>query len=602
MAKKQIRKIDKKQQQNSNTIEPGMLAEATKGDLGEEDVSKPKVAAVVHDEQGNLEKVVVQKGVIFKKELDVPADRVRAVERNEEDTDADSGSNGKVVIDATETELGATKAAGIEQLANKATAQQKGLLDEVEEGIPTADGLRDMEAETQSGKQGKGTPGLLEQTEEALPTTQGLREMEQGEQDKLIEEEQALRGNRWAWLRQLGPGFLGGMAGNDASAVAAYSIDGAQNGFGHLWLLVLATPLYQSVMFASAKLGRITQKGLAEVLREHYSRPVALLAALVLVVANVALIAADLVAIGSGLELLTRINWVWFVLPVAGVLWYLTVYSTFDTIKKVFIVMSLAFVAYLITALLARPNWGTLLVSTFVPRIDFSFASISTAVALLGATLSPYTIFWQVQGEKEEKRPGTMQQKLRFAVLDIAAGVVSGNLIAYCIILSTASTLFVRHKSITTAADAALALKPMLGAFAEYIFAIGFIGAGLVAIPVLLASTSYAVAGSIGWPTGLSKKPWQNEGFYLILTLALIASLLMALLRIDPITLLFWANVLSGLLAPILVTYLFMIGNNRKIMQKQSFGLFTNIGLGLTIIVMTTAALLLFYGLLTGRR
>lgn len=599
MIKKRMRKSDKEQQQNGNAIKPGMPVEAANGDLGEEDISKPKVTDVVHDQQGNLEKVVVQKGVIFKKELEVPADRVQAIKRNEEA--AATASNSKVVIDTGEAELESTKATGAEQLATEAEAKQEGPLDDVEEAIPTAEGLRDMEMDMRRGQRGKAPSGVLEQTEEVVPTIEGLREMEQGEQDKAVTEEQALKGSRWAWLRQLGPGFLGGMAGNDASAVAAYSVDGTQNGFGHLWLLLLATPLYQSVMFACARLGRITQKGLAEVLREHYNRPVALFAALVLVVANVALIAADLVAIGSGLELLTHISWVWFVLPVAAVLWYLTVYSNFDMIKKVFIVMSLAFVAYLVTALLAHPDWGAVLANTLIPHIDFSFASISSAVALLGATISPYNLFWQVQGEKEEKRPGSMQQGLRFAAFDVAIGVVSGNLIAYCIILSTASTLFVHHKSITTAADAALALEPVLGPFATYIFAIGFIGAGLVAIPVLLASTSYAVAGSIGWPAGLSKKPWQNEGFYLILTVALVASLLMAMLRIDPITLLLWANVLSGILSPILVTYLLIIGNNLTIMKKERFGLFTNIGLVLTILVMTVAALLLFYGLFTGQ-
>jgi Mn2+/Fe2+ NRAMP family transporter len=289
------------------------------------------------------------------------------------------------------------------------------------------------------------------------------------------------------------------------------------------------------------------------------------------------------------------------VIPIAAVLWYLTVYRSFESIKKIFIVMSLAFVTYVITALLAYPNWGGILFNTFVPHLDFSFASISSAVALLGATISPYNIFWQAQGEKEEKRPGPLKQQLRFAALDTSVGVVSGNFIAYFIILSSAATLFTHHKSITTAADAAQALTPILGPFAEYLFAAGLIGAGLVAIPVLLASTSYAVAGTFSWAAGLSNKPWQNEGFYLILTVALLVSLIMALLGLDPIQLLFWANVLSGVLAPVLVVYLLMVGNNRKVMGKQRLGVLTNIGLVFTALVMFTAALLLFYGLATGQ-
>lgn len=563
---------------NTEQIELGMEVEATKGDLGEEDVSKPKVTDVVRNAQGNVEKVIVQKGVVFKKELEVPAERIQVVEHDEgtqntahhgrNGSNGSNASNGKVIIDAQKAETEALNATGAETLPTEAQMHQQeendDLLEEVQEAIPTVEGLRQMEAKPEQ-EQEEPAPSLLP-----------------------------------IWLRMFGPGFLGGMAGNDSSAVAAYSIDGVQNGFSHLWLLLLATPLYQSVMFTCAKLGRVTKKGLAEVVREHYGRWPAVLASLILIIANVALIAADLVAIGSGIQLLTGISWLWFIVPVALLLWYLTVYTNFDAIKKIFIVMSLVFVAYIVTAILAKPNWQSVVFNTFVPHIDLSFASISSAVALLGATISPYNIFWQVQGEKEEKRPGTMKQQLRLATLDLGTGVVSGNFIAYFIIVSTAATLFTHHKTITTAADAAQALVPILGPFAEYLFAIGIIGAGLVAIPVLLAGTSYAVAGTFGWPAGLSKKPWQNEGFYLMLTVALVISLALALLRIDPITLLFWANVLSGVLSPILVVYLLLIGNNRKIMQNQRLGFWTNIGLVLTFCVMTSAAFLLFYGLATG--
>ncbi len=263
--------------------------------------------------------------------------------------------------------------------------------------------------------------------------------------------------------------------------------------------------------------------------------------------------------------------------------------------------MSLAFVAYIITAVFSHPNWGEIVFNTFVPHINFSFVSITSAVALLGATISPYNLFWQVQGEKEEKRIGSTKQKMRGAALDIAIGVISGNLIAYFIIISTASTIFVHHQTINTAADAARSLEPLLGPVAKYLFAFGLIGAGLVAIPILLASTSYAVTGTFGWPAGLSKKPWQNEGFYLILTGALVLSMVLALTHLDPIKLIFWANVLSGVLAPILVIYIIAIGNSRKIMQRHRLGIITNIGLVLTAVVMIAAAILLFYGLATGQ-
>ncbi len=561
-----------KKTDNTTNIEPGMEIEATKGDLGEEDVSKPKVTGVVQDQQGEVDKLIVQKGVIFKKTLEIPADRIQSIDQ--ENIEGES-IPGKVIVDVSEKEAESLAATGVEELDSE---QQHNLLDQIEQAGPTAEGLRELEASDKDAQA---------QSQQA---STGDAESRTGSGKK----------NNFL-LRVLGPGFLGGMAGNDASAVATYAVDGATTGYGHLWLLLLSTPLYQSVQYACAKVGRITQKGFAEILREHYSRWVAIPASLILIVANIALIAADLVAIGSGLELITGLSWVWFVIPVGVILWYLTIYRSFETIKKIFIVMSLAFVTYVITAIFSHPNWGEVLINTFVPHLDFSFMSISSAVALLGATISPYNMFWQVQGEKEEQRAGSTKQKMRGAALDIATGVISGNLIAYFIIISTASTLFAHHQSITTAADAARALEPLLGPFAKYLFAIGLIGAGLVAIPVLLASTSYAVAGTFGWPSGLSKKPWQNEGFYLILTGALVVSLVLALLRLDPIKLIFWATVLSGVLAPFLVVYLIVIGNSRKIMQKQRLGLLTNIGLTVTALVMFAAAFLLFYGLLTGQ-
>jgi NRAMP (natural resistance-associated macrophage protein)-like metal ion transporter len=400
-------------------------------------------------------------------------------------------------------------------------------------------------------------------------------------------------------LRLLGPGFLSGMAGNDATALTTYAIDGARAGYGHLWLMLLATPMYQAVQFSCAKIGRITQKGLSDILREHYGLWVALLATLVLVIANVALIAGDLVAIGSGLELITGLPWVWFVIPVAALLWYLTVYHSFESIIKLFSILSLAFVTYLITALFSDPNWGVVLLRTFVPQVSFDFSSLSAAVALLGATISPYSMFWQAHGEKEQPRAGSLTRQVRGAALDVASGVISGNLVAYFVIVTTAATLFTHHQSINTAADAARALEPLLGPFAKYLFAIGLVGAGFIAIPVLLASTSYAVAGAFGWPSGLSQKLWQCKEFYLILTGTLVVGVVVALLHFNPIQLIFYANVLVGVLAPILVIYVMMVGNNRTIMQNKPLGLVTNLFLVVTVVVLVAADLLFFYGLLT---
>lgn len=547
--------------QEIDKIQPGMVVEASEGDLGEEDMSKPRVEEVVNDEAGNVTSVIVKKGFLFKKQVEVPVSRIASVHTTDQSDDED----GKIKIVATEKETEALTPHGSEQLA-------------------------------------AAPDNLLTITEQVLPTESGLRELELHRKRERTGEEPSTIDAHPNPLRVLGPGFLAGIADNDSSSVTTYAVDGASVGFAHLWLLLLATPLLQAVQFAAARIGQTQQKGFAEVLREHYGLKLAVPSAVLLVLANLALITADLVAIGTGLELITGIAWAWFVALVAAILWYLVVYHNFEVIKKVFLILSLAFITYLIAAVLSKPNWGDVLSNTFIPHLDFSFASISSMVALLGATISPWIVYWQVQGEKEEKRPGSSpQEQRRWAAADIGVGVFSGNLVSYAIIVSTAATSFIAHQQVNTALDAARAFEPLLGSFAKYLFAVGLIGAGLVAIPILMASTSYAVAGTVGWPTGLSKKPWQAEGFYLIVTATLVISVIVGLLGFNPLSLIFWANVLQGALIPALLIILMLVGNNRKVMKDEPLGWPTNLGLGLAILVTLAGAILLFYGLFTGQ-
>jgi len=401
--------------------------------------------------------------------------------------------------------------------------------------------------------------------------------------------------------RVIGPGLLSGTSGNDPSAVTVYAVDGANVGYGHLWLMLLTTPLYQAVQFACAKIGRISQKGLTQLLREHYGRPVAVMASLLLIISNIALIAADLTAIGSGFELITGISWLWFVVPVALVLWYLTVYRTFESFKKIFLTMSFVFVAYILTSFFTHANWGVVLERTFVPQLGFDFTSISSAVALLGATISPYSMFWQAKAEIEEQRAGSLKQQVRSAMIDVGSGAIAGQLVAYFIIICTASTLFVHHQNINTAADAVHALEPLAGPLARYLFALGLIGSGLVAIPVLLASTSYSVAGAVDWPGALSKRPWQNEGFYLILTVALVVSLVLTFLGVNPIQLIFWSNIVAAIIAPLMVIAILLLGNQRTIMKDQRFSLLHNFGLVLITLILIAGSVLFFYQLAVGQ-
>ncbi len=520
----------------------------TKNLLGQSDLTKPRVEKVIHHRTGPIKSLLVRKGLIFKKKVELPADLIE-IEKVEEKLEQ-GREPGEVVIEMTPQ-------------AEEVLAEQ-GL------DIPANEPEPSQPAET-------GT-GAVEEPEKITVRPRFLQ-----------------------MLRAIGPGFLMGMSGNDATAITTYAIDGATTGFGHLWLMVLTTPMYQAVEYTCAKIGRVTKMGLDDVLRTHYSHWAAIFAAVVLIIANVALIAGNLVAIGSGLQLITGVNWAWFVIPVAVILWYITVFSNFNMIKKIFIVMSAAFMTYIITAFISGADWRAALINSFVPHLSFDFNGISAALALLGATISPYSMYWQTSSEAEEKRTGTITQQLRSATTDVASGTIGGNLVSYFVIITTASTLFVHRQSIQTAADAANALGPLVGPFARYLFAIGLIGSGLIAIPVIAASTADAVADTFGWPAGLTDQPWQAEGFYLVLSFSLLASLVLALLRIDPIKLIFYANILVAVLAPILVIYLMIIANTRKIMGMHRVGWLTNFFLGLTALVLIAGSLLFFIALFSGQ-
>ncbi len=580
MAQEHDQESTKGQKPALNEIQPGMEVEDTGHELGESDISKPQVTAVIRDEQGQVKYLIVSKGLLFKKKVVVPASRIKEVKLEPEN----KKGPGEVVIETNlEDEQELTK----RSLDILSDIKKGDILAEVQEALPTAEGLEALEAESKQEESKQPHPS--QPSEEA------------GEEEQESPQEHAAHPRILQLLKDIGPGFLAGMSGNDATAVTSYAINGATAGYGQLWLMLLTTPMYQAVEYSCSKIGRTTKVGLDAILRAYYSRWVAVLAALILIITNIALIAGNLVAIGSGFELITGISWVWFVIPAAIFLWYITVFSDFNLLKKIFIGMSAAFITYIITAFVSGADWKTVLISSFVPQINFNFAAISAALALLGATISPYSMYWQMRAEIEEKRPGTMKQQFREASIDVASGTIGGNLVSYFIIITTASTLFVHHQSIQTAADAASSLGPLVGPFAKYLFACGLIGAALIAIPIMSASSAYAVADTFGWPAGLSEHPWQAEGFYIVLTASMLVGMAFALLRIDPIKLSFYANVFTGVLAPVMVIYLIAIGNSRKIMGEHRLGWLTNFFLAVTALVLVAGSVLFFYGLATGQ-
>jgi NRAMP (natural resistance-associated macrophage protein)-like metal ion transporter len=395
-------------------------------------------------------------------------------------------------------------------------------------------------------------------------------------------------GRGWrAYLKGLGPGVMAGLADNDPAGVASYAIAGATAGFGQLWLLVLATFMVQAVQVSAARLGDVTHHGIVSLTEQHYGRAFAGLVVFIGVVANEATLIADTAAIGAALQLLTGLDWRWFVLPAIFVLMFATVFFSFARIRTFFMVVGLLLLSYVVTAFLAHPNWEAALHAMVIPRLPSGLGALEAAVALLGTTVSPYLLFWEAEGEKEEHRG---RKQFRIAAFDVTVGYVVSNLVSYFIIVTTAATLFVHHQQIQTAADAANALRPLLGDKATLIFGLGLLATGLLAVPMFAISSGFIVGEFFRWRCDLSLPFSEARAFYSVLIAAFLSGALAVLLGVNPIIALFDSQILDDLLMPVLIVIVFLLVNNRRAMGTARNPIYYNVWLVVSFLVMIVAA------------
>jgi len=356
--------------------------------------------------------------------------------------------------------------------------------------------------------------------------------------------------------------------------------------------------------FIAAKVGMVTGKGLTGVLREHYPRVVVYPTIFGLVIANTINAGADIGAIGAAINLLVPVPIVALIVPISVLILVLQMWGSYRLIVNVFKWMTLALFAYIGAALLAKPHLADILWGTFIPALRFDSAFLAVLVALLGTTISPYIWFWQANQEVEElkaigqrwlwQRKGATDRELTYAAWDVNIGMFFSQVIAYCIILTTAATLFAHGKTqINSAADAAEALRPFAGNAARALFALGLIGAGFLAVPVLTGSAAYAAAEVFGWRHGLDRKPRRAKGFYAVIVGATLVGMLINYVGINPINALFWTAVINGFLTPPLLVLLMLISNNTKIMGKRVNGTALNIVGWMTAVAMTVAVVAL---------
>jgi Mn2+/Fe2+ NRAMP family transporter len=320
------------------------------------------------------------------------------------------------------------------------------------------------------------------------------------------------------------------------------------------------------------------------------------MAVLLAVTANVITIGADMLMMAAVTSLMTGVKFTYFIVPFAALMSYVSIFANYNTFSKYLLWLVAVFATYIVAAFLARPDWVTVLRQTVLPQFTPSPTYFLGAVGLLGTTITPYLFFWQTSGEIEEKRG---VQSIARTDIDISVGMIWSNVIAFFIIVSTGAVLYTHHADIRTAADAARALEPFAGRYAKYLFSIGVLGGGLLAIPVLAASTAYSVGGLFGWRRSLERHVNNAPEFYIVLGLSLLVGVQLAVSDIDPIKALFYSQVLDGLIAPVLVTLLLLLTSSHKVMGEFANGLPTKIISCAAIAVLAIADAALIYSLIT---
>ncbi|MGH9647185.1 MAG: NRAMP family divalent metal transporter [Bryobacteraceae bacterium] len=378
----------------------------------------------------------------------------------------------------------------------------------------------------------------------------------------------------------LGPGLITGAADDDPSGISTYSVTGAAFGYAPLWTALFSFPLMTAVQLMCARLGMVTGRGLAGVIRRRYSRWVLWGACALLVIANTVNIGADLGGMGKVTQMVTGVSDLYWTPVYAVVIASFLIWWSYGAVARIFKWLTLVLFAYLGAAFLAKPDWAAVVRSTFIPHFEMSSEYWATLVGIFGTTISPYLFFWQASEEIEEERQEglvTVKQRkrtndaaLRQSRNDVITGMFFSNLIMYFIILTTAATLHAHGKTaITTARDAAEALRPIAGNGAYWLFSLGLLGAGMLGVPVLAGSSAYAVAEAAKWRGSLADRPRRSRNFYAVIAAGMALGLALDYAGFNAVSMLFWSAVLNGVLAPPLIVIVLLLTNSRKIMGAR---------------------------------
>jgi NRAMP (natural resistance-associated macrophage protein)-like metal ion transporter len=386
-----------------------------------------------------------------------------------------------------------------------------------------------------------------------------------------------------AFLGVIGPGLIAGLAGNDAGGIATYSVMGAETGFGLLWVLPITAVMLAVVLEMAARMGAVTGQGLGDLIRDDFGIRWTLVAMVVLLVANGANVVAEFAGAAAALEIFDVPRLATVPVVAAGI-WALVVFASYRVVERVFLSVAVVFVAYVVSAFMAGPDWGEVGRSLVTPSLDLRPDALALLVGVVGTTVTPYMFFY-LQSSVADK--GLGPEELAYERADAILGAAWTNLIALFIVVVTAVTLYGSGVTIETADQAARALAPVAGGFAEVLFAFGLFGASVLAATVLPLTTSYAVCESFGWESGVSRRFGEAPVFMGLYTGMIVVGALVVLVPGLPlIGLILSSQVLNGLLLPIILVFMLRLVNNPRIMGRHTNPAWLNVvGWGLTAVV-----------------
>lgn len=409
----------------------------------------------------------------------------------------------------------------------------------------------------------------------------------------------------YGFFRRIGPGFITGAADDDPSGVATYSIAGARYGYKMSWMSLFLIPAMVAIQEMCGRIGMVTGRGLAAVIKKYHSKRLMWFAVILLTVANTINIGADLGIMAASLQMLLGLSFYFWIFIVAIFVIFLEIAVSYRRYSLVLKWLGLSLLVYVVTAFLVKQDWGEIAFYTLIPHIEFNMGYLLTLVGFLGATISPYLFFWQASEEVEEEiadkkildfdfKPTVTRREIKALGVDTKIGMIFSNIMTFFIILTTAATL---HRNgvvnIDTPAQVALAMRPLAGDFAYLLFALGIIGIGLQSIPVLASSVGYAVSDALGIKEGLSKKFSKARGFYLILAISTIVGLLMNLLGINTMRSLYYSAIINGVVAVPLIFIVIKLAGDKNIVGEFRTTRRNSIIAWVTFVFISVAVLLM---------